>query len=342
VALWSSAVILSSQNQDSHVFALEVADNEAGQRLDVFLANRFPNYSRVFLRRAINAAQVTVDGSRTKAAWRLRPGQKIHVSLTEIPREGPQPEDIPLDVLYEDDHLVAVNKPSGMVVHPAKGHWQGTLAGALAFHFSQLSQVGGATRPGIVHRLDRETSGVLVVAKNDAAHLALAKQFEQRDVEKQYFAIVQGVPDRDRDVIQRTIGVHPYQREKMCIREGHATSRDASTFYEVAHRFGRFTTVNVFPKTGRTHQIRVHLSSIGTPVLCDRLYGGRSRVTLGELVPNHTVVQDPDQIALDRLALHAFKLRLRHPCDDRWLEFSADLPDELSRIVRYLHGDLEG
>ena len=323
---------------ENQVTELRVAASEAGQRLDVYLAIQFPEYSRVHLRRSINAARVTVDGSRTKAAFRLREGQLISVVLADLPREGPEPEDIPLDVLYEDDCLIAINKPSGMVVHPSKGHWQGTLAGALAFHFSQLSRVGGATRPGIVHRLDRETSGVLVVAKTDAAHLALAKQFEQRTVEKKYFAIVQGMPDRDRDVIDRPIGAHPYQREKMCIRAGHPTSRDARTFYEVIQRFGGFATVHAYPKTGRTHQIRVHLASIGVAVLCDRLYGGRSRITLAELTGTSVSSDNNDPIVLERLALHAMSLRLRHPQSGEFLEFSADLPHDLASVSDGLRG----
>ena len=146
---------------------------------------------------------------------------------------GPHPEEIPLDILYEDEHIIAVNKPPGMVVHPARGHWSGTLASALSFHFRQLSSVGGPTRPGIVHRLDRDTSGVMVVAKTDPMHFALAAQFETRTTEKEYFAITAGVPDRDRDIIEQPIGVHPHQREKMAIRAGHSTSREATTFYEV-------------------------------------------------------------------------------------------------------------
>ena len=150
---------------------------------------------------------------------------------------GPHPEEIPLDILYEDEHIIAVNKPPGMVVHPARGHWSGTLASALSFHFRQLSSVGGPTRPGIVHRLDRDTSGVMVVAKTDPMHFALAAQFEARTTEKEYFAITAGVPDRDRDFVEQPIGIHPQQREKMAIRAGHTTSREATTFYEVLERF---------------------------------------------------------------------------------------------------------
>src|SRR5215472_13058923 len=262
---------------------LLVGEAAVGQRLDLYLAQQFPTHSRVQLRRAINAASVEVNGSRAKAAHRLRLGETVRVTLPEIPREAPQPEDIPLQILFEDDWLAAIDKPAGMVVHPAKGHWAGTLTSALQFHFDRLSGAGGPSRPGIVHRLDRDTSGVLVVAKTDRAHFALADQFEERTVEKEYFAIVAGNPDRDRDVIDLPIGIHPYQREKMAVRRDHPTARPAQTFYEVIERFDGFAAVRVLPKTGRTHQIRVHLNAIGCPVLCDRHYGGRAQLTRGEL-----------------------------------------------------------
>lgn len=314
---------------------LHVSQEDAGQRLDAFLAARLPRFSRVQLRRAISASGVTVDGQRTKVAYRLREGQKVEVILPELPRPGPEPEDVPLNVLYEDDQLIAIDKPAGMVVHPAKGHWSGTLAGALVHHFQQLSAVGGATRPGIVHRLDRETSGVIVVAKTDQAHLAVARQFEQRTTEKVYTAIVQGVPDRDHDVIRRPIGIHPHHREKMAIRAGHPSSREAETHYHVSERFDRFAVVDVLPKTGRTHQIRVHLAHAGSPVLCDRLYAGRSQITRGELTGN----QDDADVLLSRLALHARRLRITHPTSGRPIEFTAALPPDMADVLAALRAD---
>ncbi len=200
------------------------------------------------LRKAINAAAVEVNGARQKASHRLRLGERVRLALPEIPREAPAPEDIPLDVLYEDAWIAAINKPPGMVVHPAKGHWAGTLTGALQFHFDSLSGAGGPARPGIVHRLDRDTSGVLVVAKTDRAHFALSEQFAARTVEKEYFAIVAGSPDRDRDLVDLPIGVHPYQREKMAVRRDHPTSRPAQTFYEVTERFVGFAALRACRK----------------------------------------------------------------------------------------------
>ena len=248
-----------------------------------FFARQFPEFSRSLVRCAIDAGGVTVQGKWLKAGQRLKGGEQLSIVLPDLPRSGPEPENIPLEILFEDEHLAAINKPPGMVVHPAKGHWSGTLTAGLAFHFQQLSGAGGATRPGIVHRLDRDTSGVLVVAKSDAAHYALAEQFARRTVEKEYFAIVVGAPELDRDVIDLPIGDHPYQREKMAIRRDHVTSRAAQTKYEVVERFDGFAAMRVTPKTGRTHQIRVHLSAIGYSVLCDKQYGGRAEITRGEI-----------------------------------------------------------
>lgn len=309
---------------------LVVDEEQQGQRLDAFLAAAFPAYSRVHLRRVISAGGVRVDGTGTKPAYRLRAGQRVSVSLPDMPREGPEPEDIPLEILYEDEHLAAINKPPGMVVHPAKGHWSGTLTSALAHHFQHLSTLGGPTRPGIVHRLDRETSGVIVVAKTDAAHLALARQFEQRTTLKQYFALTAGVPDRDRDCIRQPIGAHPYQREKMAIRDNHTTTRDAETFFEVQQRFGQFAALRITPRTGRTHQIRVHLAHIGCPILCDRLYSGRSRITRGELGERS---ERRDEIVLDRLALHAQRLEINHPQSAQRLSLEAPLPDDIQQAL---------
>jgi 23S rRNA pseudouridine1911/1915/1917 synthase len=312
---------------------LIVDSAEAGWRLDVFLAHHFPEYSRVHLRRVITAGGVQVGGRGGKPAYRLIPGQRICILLPEIPREAPQPENIPLEILYEDDWLVVINKPAGMVVHPARGHWSGTLASALQYHFgSKLSTTGGPTRPGIVHRLDRDTSGVILVARNDLAHSKLARQFAHRTIEKEYYALVSGEPARDRDVIDCPIGFHPHQREKMAIRRDDVESRPAQTFFEVAERFAGFAAVRVAPKTGRTHQIRVHLAHIGCPVLCDKHYGGRSQITRGE------IRRDPADglVLLDRQALHARRLKFQHPDDGRTLEIEAPIPADMQAVLTEL------
>ena len=195
-----------------------------------------------------------------------------------------------------------------------------------------MSSTGGELRPGIVHRLDRDTSGVILVARNDRSHHKLALQFQNRTIEKEYFAIVAGRPDRDRDFIDRAIGVHPQQREKMAIRRDDPASRSAQTFYEVGERFDGFAVIRVFPKTGRTHQIRVHLSHIGCPVLCDRQYGHRARITRGE------IRRDPADalVLLDRQALHARRLRFLHPASGAAMEIEAPLPADMTGVLNEL------
>ena len=310
----------------------QVLPAEEGQRLDALVARVESRYSRVRLRQMITAGDIQVDGRRRKPAYTVKAGEIISGALQAPARDVQLGEDIPLDIIYEDDDLVAINKQHGMVVHPAKGHWNGTLTAALTHRYAQLSQVGGATRPGIVHRLARDTSGVIVIARNDAAHLHLARQFEQREVEKEYFAICRGKLDRDRDRIEQPIGPHPYQREKMAVRTEHPASRTASTFYEVQERFVGYAAVKVLPKTGRTHQIRVHLAHVGCPVCCDPLYAGQRQLSLGELrggAPDETIV-------LDRLALHARRLQLRHPRDGRTLTFEAPITAELNSFLETL------
>ena len=309
-----------------------VSADEEGHRLDAFLASHCKAYSRVQLRRAISEAKVHVDGRLTKPAFRLVEGQRVTITLPDQQPTGPVPEPIDLDVLFEDDSLVVVNKPPGMVVHPAKGHWSGTLAAALAHRFENLSGIGGPTRPGIVHRLDRDTSGVILVAKTDEAHQKLAAQFENREVEKEYRAIVTPCPDRDRDWIDAPIGPHPYQREKMAIRQHDESARSAQTFFEVEQRFRGFGYLRVFPKTGRTHQIRVHLAHIRLLILADRLYSGRSRITLGDLSGD----RDDLTPVLERQALHAFRIKLRHPTSDEAIEFTCPLPSDMQNCLDLL------
>ncbi len=309
-----------------------VDDESGGERLDVFVANRLTEHSRTLIRKGIDAGAVQVDGERTKVAYKLIAGQIVTVDPIEIPHDLPQPEDIPLEILYEDEQLVAINKSPGMVVHPAKGHWSGTLVSALAFHFQSLSSIGGPTRPGIVHRLDRDTSGVIVVAKDDKTHAHLSRQFEKRTVHKQYLAICRGVLDRDRDRIDQPIGVHPNHREKMCVRSDDDSCRQASTEYEVLRRFDGFSYLSAYPKTGRTHQIRVHLCYAGYPVACDRAYSGHSQITLGEL----TRKRDDATVIMGRQALHARLIKISHPATDQSLVIEAPIPADFQNLLSAL------
>jgi 23S rRNA pseudouridine1911/1915/1917 synthase len=306
-----------------------------GARLDQYLAGLFPDLSRSMVQRVIEAAGVTVNGKTAKASYRVRHGDQIRVTPPEPTHPTPMPEDIPLDILYEDDYLAVVNKPANMVVHPAKGHWSGTLVNALRFHFAKLSDLNGDYRPGIVHRLDRDTSGVIIIAKQDVAHRDLSMQFEMRKIFKEYIALTAGVLDRDSDYIEGRIGHHAHDRIKMAIADDEdEDARDACSYYEVIERFRGFTFCRIQPRTGRTHQIRIHLASVGCPVLADKLYSGRDCIRLSDLTPLPEGAED--EMLLPRQALHAYRLRFRHPKHGNLLEIEAPLPAEFQRTLAAL------
>lgn len=331
-----------SEPSATQLFEHTVSEDEHGERIDALLARHHSAYSRVFLRKVVQEGGGRVDGEIVKPSFRVRTGQMVQADLPPVPSDGPQAEEIPLTILFEDEHLIVIDKPPNMVVHPAKGHWSGTLTSALAFHFQQLSDVGGVTRPGIVHRLDRDTSGVIIIAKTNPVHLELSAQFESRDVHKEYFAITLGKVGMDRDIIRAPIGPHPYQRDKMAIRGGHPQSRDAETWYEAVERFEGYTAVKLLPKTGRTHQIRVHLAHIGSPVLCDRLYAGHAQVTRGQLARRLAKQQPPqpgdDEVVLARQALHARRLEIEHPVTHERMRFESPLPADIVATLTALRG----
>lgn len=317
-----------------------VLPEEAGWRLDLYLARLYPQYSRVLLRKAIQAGGVSIDGKGGKPAYRLKPGQRVSFTLPELPREAPVPEEIPLEVLYEDETLAVINKPADMVVHPSRGHWSGTLVSALAFKYDELSSVRGPERPGIVHRLDRDTSGVILIAKNNVSHARLADLFQTKKIHKEYFAIVSGVPSFDSDVVDLPIGHHPKNREKMMIARSDPEAKSAVTRFEVLERFRGFSTVRALPQTGRTHQIRVHLAHVGTPVLCDKLYGGFASLTLGEIAGKRGAPAKPrgedadfDAPILQRQALHARRLTFTHPETGKEITVEAPIPEDMRRTL---------
>jgi 23S rRNA pseudouridine1911/1915/1917 synthase len=310
-----------------------------GKRIDAYLASRFTDYSRSVIQRIIDAEAVLVNGRPVKASYKVRSGDQVRVWLPELPDFTPAPEDIPIEVVYEDEALTVVNKPPGMVTHPAKGNWRGTMVNALQFHFDTLSTLAGENRPGIVHRLDRDTSGLLVVMKDDLAHRRLALQFELREVEKEYWAIVNGSPERDSDYIERTIGFHPITREKMAIRSSEDGGKHALTYYEVLERFRGYALVCCKPKTGRTHQIRVHLAHIGHPIVADKAYSGRDRLTIEDLVSRTSdgaadlINIEHGSMLIDRQALHAQTLRFVHPLSGDQIHLSAPLPADMQRTL---------
>jgi 23S rRNA pseudouridine1911/1915/1917 synthase len=306
-----------------------------GKRIDAYLSHRYPDYSRSVMQKVIDAQAVLVNGQPVKASYKVRLDDAIRVWLPELADDAPVPEDIPIEVVHDDAAFTVVNKPAGMVVHPAKGHWSGTLVNALQFRFDSLSTVGGEHRPGIVHRLDRDTTGLLIVARDDRAHRQLAAQFEQRTIHKEYLALVSGVPERDSDYIERPIGAHPTNREKMAIRLPEDGGKEAVTFYQVVDRFRAHALVRCKPQTGRTHQIRVHLAHIGHPIVADKAYSGRDRLTLGDVLGDASAA-DADRVLIDRQALHAHTLRFQHPLTGEALELVAPLPEDFSRALAAL------
>jgi 23S rRNA pseudouridine1911/1915/1917 synthase len=318
---------------------LTVEARAHGWRLDHYLTRLYPNYSRVLFQQAIEQQTVRVNGLPVKQSRRLRVNDRISVRLPQQPDRSLQPEDIPLDVLYEDDALVVINKAAGMIVHPGKGNYRGTLAGALQFHFNELSDAAGQYRPGIVHRLDRDTSGVLVVAKNNQIHHRLSSQFEKREVKKEYRAIVWGRVEFDSDYIETHVRVHPGKREKMLVCEPGGNAREAVTFYQVLERYRGFTSLALFPKTGRTHQLRVHMQHLGHPIVADRLYGGRDELRMSDLTPGQRNLDDGskrDEVLIARQALHALKIAFEHPEGGQLLEFEAPLPEDFQRTLTAL------
>src|SRR5438094_920006 len=276
-----------------NIIELVVGRKAEGGRLDAYLAAQFADLSRSLLQEAIKAGTVLVNGKSVKASYRVRCDDRIRVELPPPTHDLPVAEDIPLRVLYEDEFLALINKPADMVVHPAKGHWSGTLVNALRFHFSELSENGGDYRPGIVHRLDRDTSGVILIAKDEMTHPDLSLQFEQRRIFKEYQAITAGVLDRDSDYIEGRITRHPHDRVKMAVTEEEEDSKEACSYYEVIERFRGFTFCRIQPRTGRTHQIRVHLASVGCPVLADKAYGGRDCLRLSDLTGEKPEIRNP-------------------------------------------------
>jgi 23S rRNA pseudouridine1911/1915/1917 synthase len=305
-----------------------------GTRLDQYLVGLFPDYSRSVIQKLIEAGGVTVNGAAPKASYKVRADDVIRVTPPAPTHPTPVPEDIPLEVLYEDGYLALINKPPDMVVHPAKGHWSGTLVNALQFRFGSLSSLSGDYRPGIVHRLDRDTSGVILVAKEEGTHRELSLQFEHRKIFKEYTALTAGVLDRDSDYIEGRIGHHPHDRVKMTVTEDEEEGKEACSFYEVIERFRGYTFCRISPRTGRTHQIRVHLASVGCPVLADKVYSGRDQLRLSDLAAD--LEPGADEVLLGRQALHAARLRFFHPRRREVIEVEAPLPADFRRTLEAL------
>ena len=294
-------------------------ENEAGERIDKFLAEELEDRSRSFLQKLIKDAYVKVNEKPVKASYRLLLGDRVAITLPKLTEPDIAPEDIPLDILYEDRDVIVINKPKQMVVHPAPGHYSGTLVNALLYHCKdELSGINGTMRPGIVHRIDMDTTGSLIVCKNDAAHQSLSGQLKEHSINRIYEAIVHGNIKEPSGTVNAPIGRHPTERKKMSIHS--KNGREAVTHYEVIERFGDYTYIRCKLETGRTHQIRVHMASIGHPLLGDEVYG-------------------PKKCPFPKLqgqTLHAKTLGFIHPATHEYVEIEAPLPEYFSDLLKKL------
>jgi 23S rRNA pseudouridine1911/1915/1917 synthase len=323
----------SAELCDSPALSFIVPPESAGLRLDSFLASQILSTSRSQIRRAIESGDVTVNANPAKPSYSVRAGEEIHVELPESQPIEAAPEPITLDIIYEDEEIIVINKPAGMVTHPGAGVNSGTLANALVYHFAQISHQpprrGGTSRPGIVHRLDVGTSGLIVVAKTDRSHLALAEQFESRAVLKSYSALVYGSLTENQGEVDLPIGRDPRSRVKMAVRPS-GEGRPALTLYRVVERFDEFTLLDVQIKTGRTHQIRVHLAQIKHPVVGDHTYDGGRANSIKNARQRAAIAK------LKRPFLHAGRLSFIHPTKGERVDFTAPLPDSLQSFLEML------
>jgi len=295
-----------------------VAPEDAGVRIDRYLSDQCQDISRSYLQKLLKEESVLVEEKPVKSNYKVNTGDRISLTLPEIREPEIVPEDIPLDIIYEDKDIILINKPKGMVVHPAAGHYSGTLVNGLMSHCrSELSGINGVMRPGIVHRIDMDTTGVLIVCKNDMAHNSISQQLKEHSITRRYAAIVHGVLKDDEGTINAPIGRHPIDRKKMSINE--KNGRDAITHYRVLERFRQYTYIECQLETGRTHQIRVHMASTGHPLLGDSVYGPAKC-----------------PFRLNGQTLHAGVLGIIHPRTGEYMEFSAPLPDYFEELLRKL------
>lgn len=302
----------------SGTMELAVEQQQTMVRLDKYLAEQLPDLSRSYIQKLIQDGNVTVNQKQVKSNYKTSGGDLIEIVVPEPEEPDILPEDIPLDILYEDEDILVVNKPKGMVVHPAPGHYSGTLVNAAMYHCKEhLSGINGILRPGIVHRIDMDTTGSLLICKNDKAHRILAEQLKDHSITRKYHAIVHGNLKEDTGTIIAPIGRHPVDRKKMSTKA--ANGRRAVTHYEVLKRFGKFTYIECQLETGRTHQIRVHMASIGHPILGDEVYGPAKC-----------------PYKLNGQTLHAKILGIRHPADGEYIEFDAPLPEYFEKLLKTL------
>jgi 23S rRNA pseudouridine1911/1915/1917 synthase len=324
---------VSGESVPSERAEIRIRRHVPGRRLDKYLHGRYPSLSRTNIQKLIKQGDVTVNGASTKASYEMRGGDLI--ALT-VPSRAPieiVPQDIPLVVIFEDDYLIAINKDAGIVCHPGHPDQTGTVVNALVYHSEHLSRCAEPYRPGIVHRLDKFTTGIMLVAKTDEVHWRLSRQFEQRTVQKTYLAVVEGEPELDGDTIDAPIAIHPVVRERFAVLVARGKiniGRNAVTHYEVAERFRGYTLVRLFPKTGRTHQLRVHMSHIGHPIVGDVMYGG-SPISEADIAGDGSTAP-----IFEQQALHAWRIEFRHPITEQPMSLEASFHEPLKQLVNLL------
>lgn len=299
---------------------IKLVSDADGIRIDAWLADKLKEYSRSYLQKLIEQDLVYVNGNKIKTKYKLKTGDEISINIPEPVKLEIVPENIPLDILFEDDHILVINKPKGMVVHPAAGNYSGTIVNAvMSYCGDNLSDINGTIRPGIVHRLDKDTSGALIVAKTNQAHKIISERLKERDIERIYIALVKGIVKEDSAKIDLPIGRHPVDRKKMCVNT--KNGRKAVTFFRVLERYNDSTYVEVSLETGRTHQIRVHMSHIGHPVIGDEVYGGKQK-----------------GCDIKGQALHARCIKLFHPITKKYMEVEAPIPEYFIRLIEEKRG----
>lgn len=298
------------------IFNIDVTEDDF-ERLDSYITDRIDNISRTQIKALINEGLILVNNEKKKSSYKVSQGDSINIKIPKDEEPEILPENIELEIIYEDEDLLVVNKPQDMVVHPATGNYSGTLVNALLFHVDNLSDINGDIRPGIVHRLDKDTSGLLIIAKNNKTHELLGEQFKDRDLERKYFALVHGVVPNDRGIINAPIGRHPVHRKRMAVIE--TNSKEAITHYRVIDRFNNYTLLELQLETGRTHQLRVHLEHINYPIVGDPVYSRRK-----------------NEFKLDKQLLHAKKLGFHHPSNGEYMEFESELPEYFKKIIKNL------
>ena len=318
-----------TDSQERRADEFIVASHEAGLRLDIYLSLKDLGLSRSQIKKSVDDSLVRVNGVHTKVSYRLRSGDIVEINKREPVAYHVLPQDIPLTIVYEDQHILVVDKPAGMVVHPAAGHAEDTMVNAILHHCQNLSGIGGVLRPGIVHRLDKGTSGLMVVAKSDEAHQGLAGQFKRHEVRKTYKALVYGNPKEDEGVIDVPLGRHPVDRKKMSTRS--RRSKEAITRWRVHERFGMAAMLDVDIITGRTHQIRVHLSALGYPIVGDSMYGNPKRAN-----NIHDTFVRSKLKAMKRQALHAARIGFVHPVTLQAMVFTSPLPEDMAQLADFL------